>query len=63
MILRCPRCRRNMRSDADAREYYEAGDRDQPGYVTDACRICAPSEDDIEAAREHALEQAMEEGR
>lgn len=58
----CPRCKRRG-EPSDAREHWESGDRDQPGYAEDACRRCAPSEDDIEAAREHALEQAMEEGR
>lgn len=59
---KCPNCGR--RGDpSDAREGYERGDRDQPGYVIDACKVCAPSEDDLERARDAAFEQRFQEER
>jgi len=49
--FQCPHCLRRGEPE-DAREGWESGDRDQPGYAFDACRVCMPSEEDRERAAE-----------
>jgi hypothetical protein len=52
-----------MRSEDDARQGFEKGDRDQPSYYYDGCRICCPSEEDDEAARDAMWERRISEAR
>jgi hypothetical protein len=60
--FKCPNCGRRG-EESDARQGYERGDRDQPGYPIDACRICAPSEEDIEQARDAHWDRRIDEAR
>lgn len=60
--MKCEHCRRVI-TEADVRERWEPGDRDQPPYVESACRFCAPSEDDRERARDAAWDRRIDEAR
>ena len=62
-IWRCPRCQR-VGEPSDARLYARRASRDEPGYNEDACKRCAPSEDDLErlhdAHDDRRIHEAME---
>jgi hypothetical protein len=60
--MTCEHCQRTI-TEADERERYEPGDRDQPSYYEPACRFCSPSEFDNERAREERLERLLDERR
>ncbi len=59
---KCPHCGRRG-DEADARTGYEPGDRDQPSYRFDACRICAPDDDDLDRLRAAMWERRLSEAR
>lgn len=57
---KCPHCGRRGEA-VDARQGFERGDRDQPGYVYDGCRICTPDADDDEAAEDAKWDRRIHE--
>lgn len=63
MRWKCPNCGRRGDEATDARQGWERGDRDQPGYVIDACKVCAPTTDDLDRLRDAEADRRMDEER
>lgn len=61
MRWKCPNCGRRGDEATDARQGWERGDRDQPGYVIDACKVCAKSTEDEERALDAMWERRIDE--
>lgn len=60
-LWKCPHCSRRFDDESALREGWHAADRDEPGYAFDACRVCAPSDEDIDRARDAAADRALSE--